>query len=127
DSVLGLALDEPPPGWRIANPEVAKPVAAALLAGEPVRLTVEAGDASWLQDSGAPFCACPTPLSVRVTERAVESADALVLHPPVLALGVGCERGADPAELIGLVRETLVAEGLAAGAVALVASIDLKA
>ena len=31
DLRLGLALDEPPPGWRIANPERIKPVAAALL------------------------------------------------------------------------------------------------
>lgn len=127
ESALGLALDEPPPGWRVANPDMAKGVAAALLAGQPVRLVAEAGDAGWLTESGAPFCACPTPLSVRVTERAVEAADALVLHPPVLALGVGCERGADPAELAALARETLAAAGLAEGAVALVVSIDLKA
>ncbi len=38
DLRLGLALDEPPPGWRIADPERVKPVAAALLAGEPVAL-----------------------------------------------------------------------------------------
>ena len=31
DVRLGLALDEPPPGWRIANPEKVKPIAAALL------------------------------------------------------------------------------------------------
>ncbi len=30
---LGFALDDPPPGWRIADAERAKPVAAALLAG----------------------------------------------------------------------------------------------
>src|SRR5213075_2677693 len=33
DLRLGLALDEPPPGWRIADAEHVKPVAAALLAG----------------------------------------------------------------------------------------------
>ena len=38
DLRLGFALDEPPPGWRIANPERVKPVAAALLAGRPVAL-----------------------------------------------------------------------------------------
>src|SRR4051812_37142722 len=26
DLVLGVALDEPPPGWRVANPERAKPI-----------------------------------------------------------------------------------------------------
>lgn len=127
DGALGLALDEPPPGWRVANPEAVKPVAAALLAGEPVRLVAETGDARWLTHSGAPFCGCPTPLSVRVTERAIAAADSLILHPPVLAIGVGCERGASAEELVGLVRDTLATEGLAQGAVTCVASIDLKA
>ena len=49
DLRLGFALDEPPPGWRIANPERVKPVAAALLAGEPVMLVDEAGGADWLR------------------------------------------------------------------------------
>src|SRR5580658_9548799 len=52
DLRLGLALDEPPPGWRIANPARVKPVAAALLAGEPVALHDELGCAGWLRDSG---------------------------------------------------------------------------
>src|SRR5207247_7995233 len=38
DLRLGFALDEPPPGWRIANSERIKPIAAALLAGRPVAL-----------------------------------------------------------------------------------------
>ena len=33
DVALGVALDEPPLGWRLANPEAAKGVMAALLAG----------------------------------------------------------------------------------------------
>ena len=35
DLRLGVALDETPPGWRIANPERVKPIAAALIAGRP--------------------------------------------------------------------------------------------
>src|SRR3954463_8610317 len=35
---LGRALDDPPRGWRIADAERVKPVAAALLAGRPVTL-----------------------------------------------------------------------------------------
>src|SRR5438067_6796922 len=38
DVRLGIALDEPPPGWHIANPDQVKAVAAALLRGEPVAL-----------------------------------------------------------------------------------------
>ncbi len=49
-----------------------------------------------------------------------------MLHPPVLALGVGCERGAAPAALRALVDDTLARHGLARGAIALVASLDLK-
>ena len=48
------------------------------------------------------------------------------LHPPVLTTGVGCERDADPAELRDLVTETMAKHGLAPGAVACVASIDVK-
>jgi len=124
DLKLGVALDEPPPGWHVANPAAAKPVAAALLAGEPVRLEVEAGDADWL--SHLSFAEDAEP-SVRVTDHAVMAEDReLLLNPPVLALGVGCERDCDPAELAALVRDTLEAEALAPGAIACIASVDLK-
>ena len=126
DLRFDLALDEPPPGWRIANPERAKPVMAALLAGEPVSLAIEAGDAAWLEASGARFAESGQ-AHIRITDRAASAEeDALVLHPPVLALGVGCERGASVEEMHAVVTETLRRHGLAAGAVALVASLDLK-
>lgn len=121
----GLALDSPPDGWRIANPEAVKPVAAALLAGAAPRLIVEAGDPGWL--SGLPR-AEGARLGIRITDRAVAgSPDELVFHPPVLALGVGCERGAEAAELESLARETLAAHDLSPAAVACVVSVDLKA
>lgn len=121
---LGLALDDPPPYWRMANPAAAKAVAAALLAEEPVALEVEAGEAGWL--SGLAF-ADEAEHAIRVTDRAVTPDDhELVFHPPVLTLGLGCERHTDPDELIGLVRATLAAEALSPLAVACVASIDLK-
>src|SRR5207248_1010825 len=46
--------------------------------------------------------------------------------PPVLALGIGCERGCPAEEIEGLAREALAEAGLAAGAVAAVVSIELK-
>jgi cobalt-precorrin 5A hydrolase / precorrin-3B C17-methyltransferase len=123
---LGLALDEPPPGWRLANPERAKPVAAALIAGEPVALKVEAGNAEWLTAAGLPFVE-EAALAIRVTDRAAHPGErALVLHPPVLALGVGCERGCSVEELAALVQASLAEAGLAPQAVAVVVSIDLK-
>lgn len=135
DVRFGLALDDPPFGWTVANPVAVKPVTAALLAGNPVALQVEAGDADWLRGGGASFVSDTANRAgpvVRITDRTSDSlagqADhELILHPPVLCVGVGCERHAEPGELIELVTETMQRNGLAAGAVACVASIDIKA
>ncbi len=124
--VDGCALDDPPVGWTVANPAAAKPVAAALLAGEPLQLVAEAGDADWLIGVGAqPDPAAPV---VRTTDRAVMPAEnELVLNPPTLAVGVGCERGAPSAEIVELMDQALASAGLTRASVACVASIDLKA
>lgn len=126
DVALGIALDVPPPGWRIADMAAVRPLAAAALAGQPVALKVEAGAAGWLRDSGLRFSA-DAEHAIRVTYRAADGdARTLTYHPPVLAVGVGCERGTSPEELSDLVRKTLQQFDLAPGAVACVASIDLK-
>ena len=122
DTRFGVALDEPPAGWRVANPQAAKAVMAALLAGDPVALEGEAG---WLAD--LPFAGQGDHRVVVTEKAAVGDAMTLVLHPPRLAVGVGCERDCEPAELVDLVRATLAEAGLAEGAVACVGSIDLKA
>jgi len=136
DVRLGLALDDPPAGWRVANPAVAKGVTAALLAGDDVELTIEAAEADcdWL--GAAPFCTgksklrpiAPSMPEVLVTDHAISPGDArLVLHPATLAIGVGCERGAAPAEVADLVRQCLAKANLASNAVAGIYSITLKA
>ena len=124
DVLFGVALDDPPSGWSLANPEMAKPVMAALIAGETVRLEVEAGDARWL---------APLPwseegrLAVRVSDRSpVPAEDELLLHPPSLILGVGLERGVPAGLLLDHVARTLEAEGLARASLAAVATLDLK-
>lgn len=124
DRRWGVALDAPPPGWQLADLSDYKAFAASLLARHQVRLE---GQADWLAASDLPF-AEDAPLTLTVTERAeAGSAERLVYHPRVLALGVGCERGAAPEELSGLVDRTLKDHGLAKGAVAAVVSLDLKA
>jgi cobalt-precorrin 5A hydrolase/precorrin-3B C17-methyltransferase len=126
EASLGLALDEPPSGWTVANPDAAKAVTAALLAGAPVRLDVEAGDAGWLRAAGAVF-ADSGEAAIRVTDRAAAGdAATLVLHPPTLALGIGCERDTGTEEIAALVEATLAAAGLARESVAVVASLELK-
>src|SRR6516164_4014484 len=126
DLRLGLALDEPPPGWRIANLERVRLMTAALLRGEPVALVAEAGGADWLR-AGAIGWADQAERHVFVTDRDVDpGTDALVFHPPVLTLGVGCERGCSAEEISDLARSTLAEAGLAAMAVAAVVSVELK-
>src|SRR5262245_3976025 len=126
DLKLGLALDDPPPGWRIANPERVRPITAALLRGEPVALVAEAGGADWLR-AGAIGWTEQADRQVLVTDRNVDPAiDALVFRPPVLALGIGCERGCSAEEIADLAHSTLSQAGLAAEAVAAVVSVELK-
>ncbi len=124
DRALGFALDAPPPGWRLAPGARVKEVAAALLAGETVGLATEAASADWLTDGDAPLGETGR-LAICITDRRASSAD-VVLHPAVLALGLGCERDTAPDELCALARRTLEAAGLAREAIACVASLDLK-
>ena len=127
DGRFGLALDAPPPGFRLAHPEAAKPFMAALLEGAGCRLDDPADLAGWLHASRLPFAEAG-PLIIEVThERRAPAEDRLTFHPATLALGVGCERNADPEELADLVTTTLAEAGLAAEAVACVASVSLKA
>lgn len=121
DAILGLSLDEPPPGWRIADASRIKPVAAALIAGDAVRID---GSADWLSALPRSKEAQHT---IRITASRVppDTAD-LVYHPPLLAVGVGAERGADADEIAALIEASLADAGLAAKAVACVVSIDVK-
>lgn len=123
DRRLGVALDDPPPGWRLGTPEHVKAFTARLLAEGRARLR---GAAPWLETARIDF-AEDAALTFRVAENCVAGSETtLVYHPTVLALGVGCERGTAPDELLALVRATLAEHGLAAAAVAGVFSLDLK-
>jgi cobalt-precorrin 5A hydrolase/precorrin-3B C17-methyltransferase len=123
----GPALDALPPGWRLANLQRAKPLMARLLAGNRVTIKIEAGSADWLTCHPLVSVVERRTADIRVTDRPQGPRErALVLHPPVLALGVGASRHCPPAELATLVRRTLRAAKLAPAAVAAVVSIDLK-
>jgi cobalt-precorrin 5A hydrolase/precorrin-3B C17-methyltransferase len=123
DLRFGIALDAPPAAWRLANPNDYKDFVAALLAGERVRLE---GEAPWLAGSALPV-AEDGALTIRVSDdRDAGDARRLVYNPQRLVVGVGCERNAEPEEVVDLVTCTLAEAGLAEGAVAAVVSIDLK-
>ena len=115
---FGTAFDDPPPGWRLANPEHVKPFAAALLAGAGV--TVD-GEAPWLPD-------LPSGEDLHIlisAQAAAGDAATLVYHPQTYALGIGCERGANSATTLAV--EVLTEARIAPGAVACVATLDIKA
>ncbi|MGO4724464.1 MULTISPECIES: precorrin-3B C(17)-methyltransferase [unclassified Inquilinus] len=124
DLRFGVALDDPPAGWRLSETSDYKSFVADLLAGETVR--IEDG-LTWLAGAGLPLN--PTARKGIVADiRALPAdPDRLVFHPAVLAVGVGCERGAEAAEIEALIRDTLAEAGLALGAVAALVSVDLKA
>ena len=129
DLRLGLALDRPPAGWRIADPKAVKPITAALLAEEPVRLDVETPveHDDWI-DRLRDLCQAEGERRILITDLSGRaSPDVLIYHPKTLALGVGCERDTEPDELIELVRRTLAQHGLAEASIAAVFSIALKA
>lgn len=131
DRTLGVALDEPPKGWRLANPNDAKSVMAALLAGADA---IVEGTPHWLdqrdlwrRESVTPpkgahavrLVATETPLA---GDRAT-----LVYHPQAHVVGIGSARGVAIEELRDLVMAALADAGIAAGAVAALATLDLKA
>jgi cobalt-precorrin 5A hydrolase / precorrin-3B C17-methyltransferase len=126
DLRLGLALDEPPPGWHIADPARVKPAAMALISGEPAALVEEVAGGEWLR-AGAIAWAANASTRIVVTDRVAEpGTEALVYYSPVLALGIGCERGCEAAEIADLARASLASAGLSEKAVAAVVSIDVK-
>ncbi len=121
---FGVALDDPPAGWVLANPDAAKGVMARLLDGEPVRVDAAL---DWLDPERLPRDETAR-LRLRATTAAeAGDADTLVYHPRALAVGVGCERGADPAAVADLVRDTLAQAGLAPASVGAIVSLDVKA
>ena len=119
DVAMGVALDEPPLGYRLANPSDAKAVMAALLGGAGAKLSGEQIFDLASDQAGT--------VELLVSEAPVEGSETrLVYHPQRYALGLGCARNADPEELWSLVLESLSEAGIAEGAIASVNSIDLK-
>jgi cobalt-precorrin 5A hydrolase / precorrin-3B C17-methyltransferase len=125
DLKFGLALDQPPEGYVLANPAAAKAVMAELVAGAGVRLG--GASATWLTLSRLPF-EQEARVTLSVTDQQKTAGELeLVYHPKTLVLGMGCERHAKPQEAIALAEEALAKGGLASESLAAVCSIDLKA
>jgi len=135
ETTFGLALDQPPEGYYLANPENVKSVASAALNNHPVRIN---GEADWLTNSGLPVVTEPSShfsnreiqhkaIEILISERNEHSEPGkLIYHPKCLAIGVGCERNCNSEELTVLVQTTLQTHDLSPHAVALLCSIDVK-
>ncbi len=118
DLAMGVALDEPPRGYRLANGADAKGAMAAMLSGAGVTVTGE--NIFDIEDTAGG-------VELLVSDAPVEGSETrLVYHPQRYALGLGCARGCDVNEMWALVQKTLAEAGIAEGAVACVGSLDLK-
>ncbi len=121
DVALGVALDEPPAGWRLVNRDDAKGAMAALLSGTGALVI---GDAPWLAD-------LPKGDGVKLSATMERQSDLGEAHlqfaPQRLTLGVGCARNCDPAELADLVAQVLAEADVAPQAIHSVNTITLKA
>ncbi|WP_407494587.1 precorrin-3B C(17)-methyltransferase [Pseudooceanicola sp. MF1-13] len=121
DIAIGVALDEPPAGYRLANRGDAQAAMAALVNG--AGLTVSGDNIFGVEPRDG---SDPVELCVREQE-ATGGPRRLVYHPQRFCIGVGCARNADPEELWELVQASLAEANIAKGSVAAVGSIDLKA
>jgi len=125
DVALGIALDEPPLGWRLVNPLDAKPAMAALLGGEGAQvLGPEAAAADWLS-----VLPKGEDLTVSCSMEALDdlSGTHLQFAPTRVTLGVGCARNCAPEELWEHVQAMMAHAGVSSAAVHSVNTIDLKA
>ena len=124
DLAFGVALDEPPDGWTLANPEDATTAMAALLNGAVAEIE---GIIPWL--SGVPLATSGTHKVeiVSTVSNTEGSPRRLVYHPHRLALGIGCERGIPAEKAIAAVEAMLRDANIAPEAIGLITSLDLKA
>ena len=138
DLKFGIALDAPPAGWVLENIADAKAAMADLVGGVRLRGSGEGFEAAhWLVESALPWgeegggSADATPVAVRTlvitNEAGAAEPGELLYRPRNLVLGLGCERGANSAELIELAQSVLTEAAVSPLSLAAVASIDLKA
>ena len=125
DTRWRIALDEPPAGWHLANPEAARSVMPMLLAGDGARIEGECADGleDWLEH-------IPHGKTVKITATRKQHNPAdneLVYCPRDVMVGAGCIRDCAPEELTELVMRELESADINQAAIAGVFSIDLKA
>ena len=123
DRRYGVALDDPPSGWVLSNPENANTFLARLLGGANVQVH---GVADWVTKSDLPLSKSGD-LIIEVADTVTEGGpDHLVYYKRDLAIGIGCERDTSADEIKNLVTQVLATNNLPRTAIAGIYSIDLK-
>jgi cobalt-precorrin 5A hydrolase / precorrin-3B C17-methyltransferase len=109
DVRFGMVLENPPLGYRLANPEYAKSFTSEMLAGTKVKLE---GNAPWLSDSTLPIDPNGE-LSILITEKLIPSTpNRLVYHPATLAIAINTTTELTADELIPLIQQQLATANL---------------
>jgi cobalamin biosynthesis protein CbiG len=121
DTLYDFALDDPPPGYVLANPDAAKPILAALMNGEALRVD---GPSGWLSIAGYPIAADGSQ-RVRVSETLPEG-KGLHVFPKTLVVGMGCTSSAPAEDAIALVAQTLASANLSPKSLAVIATLDAR-
>lgn len=135
EGVVSIDLLAEEKGLVLSNPEAVKGVNMALLRGETVQV-YDPGDRLGLSEH--PQCRSfrvlaeetewdPASPGICVTWQ-IRSNDGrrLVLHPPVLVAGVGCNRGTRAREILDLITRTFSAHSLAVPSIRCLATIEEK-
>ena len=124
DTQFNVALDEPPAGYILTNPQDYKAFMASLLAGSTISLN---SPVEWLKASNLPVSPDGA-LQITVTDQNISGDENhLVYASKTLVIGVGCERQCQPAEVQNLIEQCLSEANLSKNAIAAITSIDLKA
>lgn len=121
DTLYEFSLEDPPPGYVVANPEAVRPLMAALLNGEKLRVE---GFSGWLELAGYPVSDTGSQL-LRLSESPA-SGPGLLVHPQTIVVGLGCTSKAESGEVLALVEAALDDAGIAPGAVAAFATIESR-
>lgn len=115
-------------GLAIGNPEALARLQGAWLEGERLALWDPAGWLRLPENARSLVIPADAPEAAAIwVGPETTAASALRLHPPCLAIGVGCRRGVPGSHILTAINATLDAHGLSPKAAALVCSIDAKA
>lgn len=119
----GIALDEPPHGYQLANPEQAKNIMADIVNGAGVDISGAGELSGWLS-------AIKQGDDVRVTlasKQCTPQPSELVYYKQNMVIGAGCARGCTAQELSDLFLTAIQAAEIDPAMISAIGSLDLKA